>query len=186
MTTTPTRTRRRVIPADSVAAAADVSTPDTGAVAPRVGRVRRVGGLAPSSEQAKPVRAAAPKHIQQLAAKTYALNALKNKSTNEYNAERKVLLQELLALREKQQPTDFVFPVKVDNNPVTLVVGLEEGTKTTVDLQLLRKLVTDDEFMKIVSATVAAIKSVKGQTMVDRVTTTEKTGNFNAQVTTLK
>lgn len=182
--TTPTRTRRRVIPTS--AQAADVSAPDTGAVAPRVGRVRRVGGLNPSAAAAKPVRAVAPKHIQNHAAKTYALNALKNKATNEYNAERKVLLQELLALREKGQPTNFVFPVKVDNNPVTLVVELEEGTKTSVDLKLLRSLVTDEEFMKIISATVASIKSVKGQTMVDRVTKTEKTGNFNAQVTTLK
>ncbi|WEV89377.1 hypothetical protein H10PHJ05_76 [Aeromonas phage HJ05] len=181
--TTPTRTRRRVIPA---AAQADVTTPDTGAVAPRTGRVRRVGGLNATSQAAKPMRAAAPKHIQTQAAKAYALNALKNKATNEYNAERKTLLQELLALREKGQPTDFVFPVKVDNNPVTLVVGLEEGTKTSIDLKLLRSLVTDEEFMKIISATVASIKAVKGQTMVDRVTTTTKTGNFNAQVTTLK
>lgn len=181
MTTQQLRVRRRVIPTTT-----DVSTPDTGAVAPRTGRVRRVGGIAPAAESAKPVRAAAPKHIQTRAAKTYALNALKNKATNEYNAERKTLLQELMALREKGQSTDFVFPVKVDNNPVTLVVGLEETERTTVDLKLLRSLVTDEEFMKIISATVASIKSVKGQTMVDRVTKTEKTGNFNAQVSTLK
>lgn len=105
---------------------------------------------------------------------------------NDYEKKRKILNGELATRSQAGETVEFTFDAVVDGKKIRLETSFKEGSKTSVDIVKLRQLVGDEAFMKIVSATVAAIKEVAGQTVLDQVSKTTKTGEFTASVKTAK
>lgn len=174
---TQTRVRRRI---DTAAEPTPVPTVRT-QTAQRPGRVRRVDtGNAPAAD------APVPETLRKLCTEVYAANKLQNSTKNDYEKKRKILNGELATRSQAGETVEFTFDAVVDGKKIRLETSFKEGSKTSVDIVKLRQLVGDEAFMKIVSATVAAIKEVAGQTVLDQVSKTTKTGEFTASVKTAK
>lgn len=128
----------------------------------------------------------APKGALTSARDFYSHNNLKNFHNRESEKARKALFQELSTLKDNKQPFHFVHPTTVDGKPVTLDIDLVEGSSTLVDLKLLKKLVKEEEFWEIISATKTRVKEVAGETVANRVFSSTPNGKFSATVKVAK
>lgn len=111
---------------------------------------------------------------------------LANAQANKYKALAEKTRCSLLALMQKNDvKTDtFSYTVKNDEgNDVTmnLVATVSTAVNSTVDISLLKPLVPEDVFMKIISATQTSVKDMAGGAILAQCLV-EKQGTTNVSV----
>jgi len=123
----------------------------------------------------KRTRKAAPKkgasaEIKNLAVDYFSENLEKNKWTSKANKSRKSLHGAMVDGNLKEA----VVTAKVNGNTVTLDVKVAIPDVTHIDLAKLKKLVGDEKFMLIASATKKAIEEHAGTAVYNQVSTVKK------------
>jgi hypothetical protein len=120
---------------------------------------------------AKPGVVAATVEMIKLAQDERRANALKNKATRD----EKEANEKLNKLMNEKGVKSFSFTVELDGAFTNCTAQIAGGTKDVIDVALLRTLVDEPTFLKIVSATKGAIETHAGKNMVVKVTKTEAT-----------
>jgi hypothetical protein len=128
------------------------------------------------------VRTATPTSIsedlQGLARAVFKANKEKNAATRVETESRKTLYKEMKNAGIKQFTTVAV----VDGKRVTLEADIDAPTRVEIDVRVLRKLVDEETFLSIVSATQSSIKEHAGEAVMRRcATTTEGTENVTVK-----
>lgn len=145
------------------------------------GRVRALDtGDQPAAQSTVPAK------VKELAVTTYTNNQKANEHKRKHDKARKELTGVLADRKAAGDDFEFNFGTTIEGKRVNLEVGMTEGETTSVDIAKLRQLVGEENFMKIVSATMGAIKEVAGQTVVDQVVSKKGNGVFTSNVKVAK
>jgi hypothetical protein len=139
--------------------------------APR--RARALQVEAPAKAPVAPAGAkskATPKMVK-LAQDVLIANAVKNKGTRDEKKNKEALNKEMIAA----DVTRFDFTVELEGAFLACEAVIAEGVSEYIDVALLRTLVDDDTFMKIVGATKGKTKEFAGENILLKVTKEEKT-----------
>lgn len=111
----------------------------------------------------------------------FVANAQKNAANRKAEAARK----KLLTLMTDAEIKEFSFTTKHEDKTVTLDVGVATSETMVVDVEKLRSLVSEKQFMEIVSATHKSVTDHVGAVIATRCSTTKK-GNTNVSVKAAK
>lgn len=111
----------------------------------------------------------------------YTENAKQNEHKRKHDSARKSLLGKL----QEAEEVKVVAEVEVSRKKVTLVAQVATGTSQVVDVAKLKKLVSEEQFMRIVSATQKAIKEEVGESVMNKCLKTVK-GSTNVSVKAAK
>jgi hypothetical protein len=114
---------------------------------------------------------AATSEMVKLAQNALKANALKNAATKTEKDTAEALNKLMIDKGVKQ----FAFTVELGGAFVNAEAKISGGTKDVIDVALLKTLVDEATFMKIVNATKGAIETHAGKNMVVKVTKTEDT-----------
>ena len=120
---------------------------------------------------AKPGAAAASAEMVTMAQAVLKANAAKNASSKI----EKDTSEKLNKLMLDKGVKSFAFTVELGGAFINAEAKIEGGKKDVIDVALLKTLVDEQTFMKIVSATKGAIETHAGKNMVIKVTKTEDT-----------
>lgn len=117
-----------------------------------------------------------------LAVRMYEANLAKNEADRLYKATRENLYKAL----QKKGVKEFTTPhADADGKAITLIATVEAKDREVVDTKLLRKKVTDAQFMLMVSATKSAVEEHAGKALCAQVCTLVP-GEENVTVKKLK
>jgi len=122
-----------------------------------------------------------PKNLIELAKSTYKAKVAKNQASREETNTRKSLYKEMKHSGIKQFQTDAI----VDGKKVTLEVDIDAPDRVVVDAATLLKLVDEETFLQIVSATQTAVKEHAGEATLRRCSEVTK-GTENVSVNPTK
>ena len=146
------------------------------------GRVR-VRAIDTDAAKAAPV----PEVVLSLSREMYIANKAKNAQEGIRLKAEKTLTARLAELRDDEKAYTFNFATKVDKKTVQLDVAMVEGSTTSINLDLLRTIIDDDDvLMTIISATKAKVLAQCGAEVVARIFKTKGNGVFKAKVTVTK
>lgn len=99
-----------------------------------------------------------------LAKEVFKLNNEKNKFDRLHTKTR----QQLFAAQKREGITSFTCDAIIDGKKVTIESKIETPQRQVVDIELLRGLVDEATFMKIVSATQKSVVDEAGKAIFDR------------------
>jgi hypothetical protein len=118
-----------------------------------------------------------PAELQEHAAVFYRQNQASNAAKRLADAARKALYAGM-----KDAGLDsFEFPANIDGRGLFLQAVLETPLSTVVDVARLRKEVSDEQFLQIVSASLKAVETVAGREVLTRCSSTVS-GTENVKV----
>ena len=106
--------------------------------------------------------------LKKLMKTVFVKNKQMNAAKREHDKARKELNDMMLA-HEIKTVDDVTVKDDETNKMVNLSATIESRTTNAVDVQKLRELVTDDEFMQIVTANQAAVKKVVSTNVLNEV-----------------
>ena len=120
--------------------------------------------------------------ILTLVEQTFLANRDKNRaSVRETQSRKKLLVQ----LKDAGIDQKFTHTFNVDNAPTTVEIEIATPEIGTIDIQKLKAKVSEEVFLKIVSATVAAVTKHAGTNLMQECLTT-KPGTENVSVSVPK
>jgi len=106
----------------------------------------------------------ASEELKSKAKEVFKLNNEKNKFDRQFSKARR----ELFAAQEEAGVTSFTCDAIIDGKKVTIESKIETPQRQVVDIELLRGLVDEDTFLKIVSATQKSVVDNAGKAIFDR------------------
>jgi len=124
---------------------------------------------------------AIPKNLIELAKSTYKAKVAKNAAGREETNTRKSLYKEMKDAGIKQFQCDAI----IDGKKVTLEADIDAPDRIVVDPAVLLKLVDEETFLQIVSATQTSVKEHAGEAILRRCSETTK-GTENVTVSPSK
>jgi hypothetical protein len=132
------------------------------------GRALAMDAPAAPRERTRQTAPAVPATVVELAQQAFAANQEKNKATSAEKAAQKALNKAMVAANIDR--FDFTGSFNGANIPAEAVI--EETPCDVIDVNVLRTLVDDDTFMRIVSATKTACDAEAGENTTIRATKT--------------
>ena len=120
---------------------------------------------------------ALPEDLLELVRATYKANVAKNAAGREEEKARKALYARMKEVKLTACQTVAV----VDGKRINLTAEISTPERVAVDVNLLRRLVTEEQFLKIVSASQTSVKEEVGDAVLRQCSVTT-TGTENVSV----
>lgn len=143
-------------------------------------RTRRAVGLdVPGEETPKGVRAT--KQMRELAEECYRANL----SVNAYRREADKARETLYVQMREKGVNEFTTTITTDSGPLSLNSEITAPNTTVIDIKKLKKLVSPEVFLQVISATVGKVDEFAGKDITRRCSILGK-GKENVSIKAVK
>lgn len=125
-------------------------------------RALNMGGTPTPRTRQRPAPDGATPKMVETAQAFYAANKSKNKASAAEGKAKKALHKDMIAGNVRE----FQFDAAFEGSTTPMKAVIDEDTVEVMDVAKLRQLVSDEDFMKIVSATKTAVTEIAGEHIV--------------------